>query len=492
MGVIKIQAIRGTVMTYAGALVGLISTLLVFPIALTTDENGLFRILVSVSLIFAQFSSFGVQNAIVRFFPYFKTEDKKHHGFIFYPIVVTLIGFLICIGIFYGLKDWIVARNIEKSKLFVDYLFWIIPLAFVTVIFNILDAYARSFYEAVIGSTLKEFVQRLLILVSVALYYFKIIDFNTLVFYYVLCFAIPSIALWIYIQRKGHLNLIPDTKFLNKHLVKEMVLLCLFSILTSLSTTTIATIDSIMVNSHLGLSETGIYSITFYIGASILIPARAVYRISSGVIADALHKEDHETLLSIYKKSCLNQLLVGSVLFLIIWLNIDDVFKFLPAEYSAGKYVVLFICIGNLADMAAGVNGQIMANSKYFRADSLFMIGLVVLTVLFNYLLIPIYGITGSAIATALTLILYNFFRFIFIWMKFKMQPFDKSTLMILLVSAIIFFAIYLIPDLGNKYANILIRSALIAMLYLVAILKMNLSEDIKNQITKHINLSSV
>ena len=52
-------------------------------------------------------------------------------------------------------------------------------------------------------------------------------------------------------------------------------------------------------------------------------------------------------LMKFYAKSTINQLIVGELLFLGIWANIHNIFKILPAEYEAGKYVIFFIGIND-------------------------------------------------------------------------------------------------------------------------------------------------
>src|SRR5690606_10898250 len=116
---------------------------------------------------------------------------------------------------------------------------------------------------------------------------------------------------------------------------------------------------------------------------------------------------------SVYRKSCINQLLIGLLLFIGIWANIDNIFKMLPAGFEVGKYVILFISLGYLIEMSTGLNGVILSTSKYYKYDSYFFIALIFITITSNYFLIPIWGITGSAIASALTLLFFNLFRFL-------------------------------------------------------------------------------
>ena len=134
MGIIEKQATKSLIYSYSGAILGFL-TVMFSSHLLSADENGLTRILVSVSSLLSLFSGLGFNAVTIRFFPYFRNKDKGHHGFLFYGILTTLIGFSICYLIFQLFKNQIIEANLEKSKLFTDYLFYLMPLTFFTVFF---------------------------------------------------------------------------------------------------------------------------------------------------------------------------------------------------------------------------------------------------------------------------------------------------------------------------------------------------------------------
>ncbi|WP_374165855.1 polysaccharide biosynthesis C-terminal domain-containing protein [Arcticibacter sp. MXS-1] len=137
----------------------------------------------------------------------------------------------------------------------------------------------------------------------------------------------------------------------------------------------------------------------------------------------------------------------------------------IPPEYAAGKYVIFFVSLGGLIDMATGMNGMILATSKYYKYDTYFFLGLIFLTVAANYVFIPKWGITGAAAASALTTLLFNLYRYLFIWKKFGLQPFDLKNFYILAVGLSILFLVQYLPVMP-LLADIVIRSGLITLAY--------------------------
>jgi O-antigen/teichoic acid export membrane protein len=486
MGIIEKQATKNVFYSYLGAGLGFI-TVMCFSHLLSPSENGVIRILLSYAALFSQFANLGFTTATIRFFPYFRDKEKGHNGFLFYGLAISFIGFILCLLVFLLIKPYLIETNQEKSQLFVDFIFFLMPLTFFTIFFNILDSYLRAGFNSVIGSVTKEIFQRIFILSALGFYFLHWIDFTTFLFLYIFFTCLPTLILVAFIIKKGEWHVKPKFGFLEKGLKDEMVRISIYSILTGGAGAIIVNIDSIMLNQMLGEAKTGIYGIAFYFGSILLIPARAIYRITSSIVAEKFKIAKIEDIHKLYNQSCNTQLTIGTLLFIGIWSNIDNIMQLLPEEYANGKYVILIISAGYLAEMATGINQVIIANSKYYRYDAFIVFILVVLTVLTNYILIPLYGITGSAIATAITVMFGNGLRYFLLYNKFKMQPYDANTWKILLISVISFIPGYLLPFMNNLFLDIILRSIIVGGLFLLLMFKLDASPDLNNKIRKNL-----
>ena len=130
MGIIIKQSIKGSIWSYLGILIGFFTTSYLYPKYLGTDTIGLFSILLAFSTLFAQFSSLGFNGVTSRLFPYFRDKSKGHHGYLFLTLLVFFAGFLLFLAFYYFYQPYLVKSNIEKSKLFVDYMHLIVPITF--------------------------------------------------------------------------------------------------------------------------------------------------------------------------------------------------------------------------------------------------------------------------------------------------------------------------------------------------------------------------
>jgi len=483
MGVIQKQSISGTIYSYLGVLLGFITTGWLFPRVLSTEQVGLLRILVSYSVLFAQFATLGINSVSVKLFPYFRDPDKKHHGFLGLTLMVGLAGFVLSTGIYLLLKPMFISHANEKSSLFLNYFYYVVPLILFTLLFSLFDTYYRVLYNAVKGIVYKEVVQRILILAAILLYFFKLIDFQWLVILYVLAFISPALFLMGTLIKDKMFFIKPDLNFIEKKMAREMFSVAFFGILASFSGVLVLNIDVLMVNHYLGLAAAGIYTIAFFFGTLILVPMRTMGKISSVVIADAWKTDDRKTIMDIYRKSSISLSVIGFLLFIGIWGNLGNIFYIVGKDYTAGKFVILFIGLANLSDLFLGVSPHIILNSKHYRWLSYLLFVFAILLIVTNILLIPRFGITGAALASLISKYIYNSLKFLFLYKKYKFQPFNYKHLEIILFAFLAWYFSTFIPALDHFILDLAVRSLFISVAFLAPVYFFKVSEDINQKV---------
>lgn len=490
MGIIEKQATKNAIYSYLGAGMGFIT--IVWMARLGLAENGAIRIIISYTALFSQFANLGFIAVTARFFPYFRNHEKGHHGFLFYAIAVSLIGCLLAWIVFLFLQPYLVENNQEKSPLFVTYMFYLMPLTLCTVFFNMFDSYLRACYSSVAGSFTKELVLRIMILGILTLSAFGLIEFKLFIFLYMTCTCLPTLMLLAYIVKKGEWHVKPVRGFMSRELRSEMIRLGIYSILAGGAGAVILNIDAVMVNQLLGEEKTGIYGIAMNFGTIILIPARSLYRIASSIVSENFKNGRINEIHKLYNQSCNSQLAIGALLYIGIWANIDNIMNLLPPEYHSGKYIILTLGAGYLLEMATGINQVIIANSDYYKYDTYFVFVMVGLVIITNYIFIPIYGIMGSAVATVITGTAGNSMRSVLLYIKYKMQPYDRNSFKLVLIAAIAFLPGYFIPYLNNLFLDIIVRSAIVGSLFVLLMLKLEAAPDLNNKLRKNLLRLSV
>lgn len=465
-------------------LIGFITSTYLYANYLTPEIVGLFGLLIAITTITGSVASLGVNGITSRLFPYFRTQDRTHNGYLFISTIPQIVGLIIFVILYFIFEDALIQNNIEKSALFVDYVRLIIPLTVFTLIFNYLDTYNLLLYDAVLGTFLQEFFQRFLILLVVLLFAFKLITIDQLVYLYVFAVSAKALIIFFLLYLRGEIHLKPNLTFIDKHFRKEMISVAFYYIIGGLGSLVVFNIDKIVINQLLDLKNTGVYTIAFYFGTLVVIPSRPLLKIAGTLIADAWKQNNLEKIKEIYYKSCINQFLIGGFLFLGIWANIDNILLILGPDYVESKWVIFFIGLGYLFDMMTGVNEAVISYSKHYRVSFVFIAILIFIVVSALYIFIPLWGITGAAIAISLALFLNNLMRYIYLLKKFGWQPFNWKFVVIVLFLISLYFATSLIPQ-QKVVVDILIRGIVITLLMFGFLYIIPISDDFKTIVVK-------
>jgi O-antigen/teichoic acid export membrane protein len=482
LGIIKRQAYSGTILSYLGVLIGFITTALIFPEYLTTAEIGLLSIFLSYAYIFAQLATLGTGRITIAVFPFFRDRKNHHHGFFPLMIILGMAGLILAFIAIYIMKRWLISNSNDTSPLFGQYYNYLFPLLFFTFLFMMLDSFNTTLFNAIRGIYLKELLQRLLIMAAVTFYALKWVGFDSFVMLFVLAVGIPAFILLFYVMKNDEFCLKPAFSPLVREKSRLMAYIGVNGILIGFSGMVILNIDRIMVERMMGLGSTGIYTTMAYFATLVAIPSRALLKISDPVIAQAWKDNDITSLQDNYYRSSLNQFLIGSLLMVGIWGNIDNVLRILPAEFAEGKLVVLFVSLAFLTDMLTGTATFILANSKYFKYQTLYIMILVILIIITNLLLIPVWGLTGAAVATLISKILSNFIRHQILLKKFGLQPYNAKFLVIALVAGLAYLSQYFIPFTGNLYLDLVVRSGVMSLVFVILVLSLKISPEVNER----------
>ena len=135
-------------------------------------------------------------------------------------------------------------------------------------------------------------------------------------------------------------------------------------------------------------------------------------------------------------------------------------------DFSLGKSVVFIISLGTLINMATGSNDALIYTSKNYIYITYLLIGLVIVAFVNYMIFIPLFGINGAAIATALSAFLFNLGKYLFIWKKFDLQPFNLTTVKIAVAIVVTYAVGSIVPALNNPFIDILIRSMIITLCF--------------------------
>ncbi len=478
MGTIQKQSINQSLVNYIGVGVGALSVMFLYP----TDKEayGIARFLLGTGLLLAPMINLGFSAVTIRFFEEFGDNRDNKKGFLGFLLLSNLIGAAIFLLLAFLFKEQIFEFYEEKSPLFQKFLPYLLPLAIFFSVFQILTSYSTNYHKIVVPSMIQNMVKITLPFLFILLAY-NVIGYEGMAKGLVAHWALAVLATFFYLYYLGALNWKLDFAFLTSERLGRIRSFATYGLLANYGSLLATRIDEFMIPTLIDFTSNGVYAIAAFIGTAIMIPGTAVMQISSPIIASAIKNGDWDNVGKIYSKASTNLTLVGLFFFVAIICSVEDLFSMMskPEELVGGFSVVLFICLAKLIDLMTSVNNQIINYSKYYRFGMWAIIVLGVMNVFLNLYLIPKYGITGAAMATFSSLVLYNILKLLFIYLKFNIQPFTRQTIILLLIALVSFIVGYWIPITETAWIDILIRSTAISLFYIPSVLYLNISPDI-------------
>ncbi len=480
MGIVLKQSLNNTIVTYIGFAIGAVNTLFLYTNFMQADHYGLVQVVFSVAAVLMPVLAFGVPNAMVKFYSSFNSE-KEQEGFLTMMLLLPLVFILPVAILSYVSNEAIGVLLSNKNPIVRDYVWHIFLTGMAMAYFEVFYAWARIRMKSVFGNFLKEIFCRLGQSVLLVLLYFDYIEIeffiNALVGFYLLRMLLMK--LYAFTLRMPKLKISLPSNWWN--IVKYSGLI----ILGGSTAVVLMEVDKVMLNNFLALENVAYYAVAGFIASTIAVPSRAMHQITYPLTAEYLNRKDSVSLKRLYRKSSLTLFIIAGLLFLLIILNLDDLYQMLPEGYTDGFLIVFWIGLVKVYDALLGNNNSILYNSDYYRSILFFGVLLAVMAIGFNLLLIPAYGIKGAAIASFMAFFIYNTLKLYYVKSKFHISPFTIETVKVFALLLIVGVLFYAFQFSFHPIVNIILKSSLISVMYVGILYRFKISEDVYGVLSK-------
>mgnify|MGYP001291252494 FL=1 len=481
MSIVVKQSFFNLITIGVAFIIGAVNTLYLYPTFLGSKLQGLVIALLAISNILQPFLSFGTQHAVIRFYSRYRSSKEKN-AVLTLSLIIPIIVTAIVIPLFYLYYDQIKVLLFQTENAFSQYAYVILFIAVSTSFFEIFYSWVRVKLKSVFGNFLKELYPRLLVTFLLISYTLDYLDFENFILYLIYGYYLRLLIVMVYsfIINK------PKISFYFKNDFKEILRYSFLILLSGAASSIILDIDKSMLSSILTVENVAYYSVAIFIAAVIEIPGRAMFQILSPIVAEVINKNNKKKLKYLLKKSSTNLVLVSSLFFLIINLNLNDFYEMLNQEgYNKGIPIVIIVSFAKLYSMSIGCVNNIISNSKYYYYIFWFSIISSVLAVVLNLYLIQDYGIIGAAYATFLVILIMNSLKLYLVNIKFKIHPYSYDTIKIIILTTFIYIIFNNLKLTFEPVISIAVKSALILILYTLAAYIFKLSDDVNIFIDK-------
>lgn len=406
----------------AAFILKVIGTLAVFVLYLIISRQygaetmGSYSLFMALLSLFGIFSTLGLTSAVMRFVPDYISNNKFHELKRFTLISLQLsLALSFSLGlilfVFAGPLSELAFNNLNNA--------WILELVSILLPFYSLHLIGNEIARATGKTTSFEYfrsihVQLIGLLVLLSMMWTfesnKLPIYITAALYVVAFLALLWLNLRYLIRHLNQSESEPESEAESEQelTVKKTLSVSFPMLLTSFSVVIMERIDTLMISYFYDNSEVGIYNVALKLSVLILFLIIPVNAVLIPKISAALWQKD-EKLLALYVTKAAKFMFYSSLLvFTILAIFSKQFLGLFGTEFYLAQNAMIFLCVGYLFNAFHGLAEHLLnisGNEK--KLTRIFTLGLVINIVL-NYFLIPVYGINGAAFATMCSMIIWN------------------------------------------------------------------------------------
>ncbi len=463
------QAISFTIIHYFGIIIGIFSTLFIYP--KDKEMLGVFRYVESLSQILFPIMLIGASQALVNFSPKLNDISKKRlfNYSVFSILIVAsfLFIFVYVLSFFSGLKA-------------MKYIYFALPIGIFLAFSELFKKQASILKKTAIPALFDAVLPKVALPILFVLLLSRCVSVNQSLLLYVLSFGLlcifSAIFLYYYFRPKLNFKFLALFENVSK---KEYYQFSFYAFAGSLGSVFAFRIDAIMIPKLISMQANGTFSIGLTLASALAIPATGIFTIYAPIVSNYL-KNNNLNLLGVkYKETAKLLFCIGALLYSCVFLGVETLFELLPTHQNlvASVPVILILGFTVLINMGTGFNGEIITYSKYYRFNLIAILVLIVLNIGLNLLFILHFrlGIIGVAFASLISMLVFNGAKLWFIYKKFQILPFDKAYFKLVLVVVFSLFLVYFLPNFHNKIFTLVFKTSLSLMLNLFLIYRLKL-----------------
>lgn len=468
MGIIARQGIKYSIISYLSFLLGTFSTIFIYPA--NPEFLGKLRFIQPSAELICPFILFGLSYANIKYHQKLKAKNQ-HIDFLYICIKFILSNFIFISFIYWLFSkifpsiQWSDSWNMKQ---------YVLPVALSLALTQLLSKYMSNLKRITISGIFENFFPKLGALTAFISYIYLGISQKNALFIFVSFFVIAVFGLVYYFirlnkdRKSGSLSILHD-----REVRLNLLSFCLFSVLGSIGNRLALQIDNLMIPELLDFKQNGIYSILASIVGFLTVPVMGIFTISGPIIVEKLENNKLDELNNFYRKVSKFLFLFGTMLLSCILAGIDYLFLFMKngKELADAKVIIYILGASTLFDLSTGFNSNIISYSKYFRFTIYAMLLLAVFTIVSNIIFISYFklGIEGIALATAISLTLFNLIKLGFNYQKFGIHPFSREYIYILLTGIIGVLLVYNLPDFTNNFLNLVSKPVIILLIFFLS-----------------------
>ncbi|MHA7610318.1 lipopolysaccharide biosynthesis protein [Elizabethkingia meningoseptica] len=472
MSVVARQSFKYSVIGYFGFLLGTLSAIFVFPRDMA--YYGKLRYVLSAAEVVLPFIVFGLSYANVKFYLHTQKHGKQQNllSLSMLVVVFNFVLFLLLLFLVNVINPGLKTGNMFKD--FWDYKAVIIPLVLILSLSQVYNKYISNYKRIVVPNIFENIFPKIANLGAFILFFYMgVPEVPSLVFFLGI-FALGLLGYHIYLNKLEKFKPDFSLDYIRKdNLWKDVLNYGFYGFLGNIGNYLSFRIAGVMIPGYLDFKDNGVYGTLIAVTSILTVPQMGLYNISAPMINKHLENNEMEELNVFHQKTSLSLLFLGLVLFSCVLVGFPYLTNFMPNGQALrqAEPVLWITGIGLVLDLATGFNGQIISMSRYYRYNIVVTLLLAVVNIALNFYFLKYtgLGLVGVALATAISLALYNVAKVVFNYWKFRVHPFSFEMLFAVVLCFLVVSVVILLPETKSNLFNLFYKPAVVLVLIAAA-----------------------
>ena len=440
------KVVKGTTIVLIGTAVGMLlgfASRVIVVRYITLSEYGVFSLAVALMVIFSTVATLGLAQGATRYIAYFrgKNELSKIKGVVFSSLGFTLIASVLLSIVLFFTSDILSTKAFDDPELSTPLKIFSAAIPF-SVLTGMLITIFRGFDRVDVRVYFQDILQGVLFPLLLGAVILLGLQFLGVIYASLAATVITCLALAIYTMKKSPLPVKGGESA--SPVGKGLLLFSLPLLGTAMLGMIILWTDTMMLGYFKTSSDIGLYNGALPLARLMPIPLTSMAFIYVPVVSQlysrGLMNEMKRSYQVLTKWIFSLSLPLALILLLFPITTLNFLFGY---QYTEAAPALRILVVGLLIHTFLGANAMtlmVMGKTRLLLWASLIA---VLLNIALNISLIPLWGITGAAVASLAAYSARNIFCSVKLYQLSKIHPFTKSYLKPIMASGIIIFIIY-------------------------------------------------
>lgn len=387
-----------------------------------SDGVGFYSVINQLFILAGLISCFGTNNSILRYIGQFKHSDEQPKiKTLFRNILKLIVPSNVVMGVLLLFFADDLAEHFFHNK---QYELPVQAFALSLVLYAVTMVnieFLRGIKRFVFSEFTRSLSRPLIFLLILLLFWKESYPMIYLVYFYVISivlnFVISGIPVLSFLRTLKR----PET---SEPRTKEILITSLPMMVTAASSAIMTSISLFLIEYYRDLGDVGIYNIAMRITMFIGIILMVVNTIAGPKLAELYWAKRDQELRRFIRQSTKIMFWMALIATAATILLSPWILDFFGEEYNAGNGALITLSLGFFVNASGGITGLLLNMTGHQAFLRNVVVATIILLFLLSIILIPLYGITGAAIATSTVILLQNIANFVYVKRHFNIKAF--------------------------------------------------------------------